>query len=147
MRRIYGLKFLLAAGLLPLVCTACSGIEWEYDFTAAESRARLEQKDLFVYFRQWYSPQCGRLENDWLLTAPEVKSVLKDTVNCWLEWNWSEEIARKYQVPEYPAFVVVRPNRRYSVGRRILTLPAFLAFMERAKSPPPQAPAAADAGR
>jgi len=82
-----------------------------------------------------------------LLTAPEVKVVLKDTVNCWLEWDWSKEIARKYQVRDYPAFVVVRPNRRCYVDNKIATLQDFLEFTGRAKSPPPQTPTTANAGR
>lgn len=134
-QRIRSGLLVLALGVVALVCAACSGIEWEYDFTAAESRARLEQKDLFVYFRRWSSPRCGGLERDWLLTAPEVKPALKGMVNCWLEWDWSQEIAQKYRVRGYPAFVLVRPNNRATVVAGVITLQQFLEFAERARSP------------
>ncbi len=129
----------LACGTIALAGTACSGIQWEYDFIAAESQANLEQRDLFVYFRRWSSPRCAELESDWLLSAPQVKPALKDSVNCWLEWDWSQEIARKYRVRGYPAFVLVRPNRRATVLAGAITLEQFLAFVDRAKSPPPLA--------
>ena len=131
---------LLAAGALTCLGSACSGIQWEYDFTAAESKAKLEQKDLFVYFRRWSSSHCGRLEQEWLLTAPEVKTTLKDTVNCWLEWDWSREIARKYRVGNYPAFVFVRPNSKYRIRTGVISLEEFLHFAKGAKTPPPPAP-------
>jgi len=140
MRRIENLTLLLVTGPLAFSCAACSGIQWEYDFAAAESKAKLEQKDLFVYYRQWYSPQCSRLEGDWLLTAPEVTATLKETVNCWLEWDWSQEIARKHQVRSYPAFVFVRPNSKVSIRTGAISLEQFLRFAERSKTPPPPAP-------
>lgn len=138
-RQICLLLQFVACGTIALAGTACSKIEWKYDFIAAESQAHLEQKDLFVYFRRWSSPHCAQLESDWLLSAPEVKPALKDSVNCWLEWDWSQEIARKYRVRGYPAFVLVRPNRRATVLAGAVTLEQFLAFVARAKSPPPLA--------
>ena len=137
MRRLQALWFSILVAVLALSCPACSGMKWEYDFAAAESKARLEQKDLFIYFRQWYSTECSQVESQWLLTSPEVSEVLKDTINCWLEWDWSQEIARKYRVRRCPAFVFVRPDRKYSVRVGPISKEDFLRFAEQAESPPP----------
>ncbi|UCG33326.1 MAG: thioredoxin family protein [Phycisphaerales bacterium] len=137
MRRLEALFFSILAAVLALSCTACSGIKWEYDFGAAESKARLEQKDLFIYFRQWHSTECSKIESEWFLTSPEVTSALKDTINCWLEWDWSQEIASKYRLRRCPAFVFVRPDRKYSVRVGPISQEDFLRFAEQGKSPPP----------
>ena len=133
------LLLFVAGGTIALAGTGCGGIKWEYDFIAAESQANLEQRDLFIYFRRWSSPRCAELESDWLLSAPQVKPALKDSVNCWLEWDWSQEIARKYHVRGYPAFVLLRPNKKATVLAGAITLEQFLEFVARAKTPPPPA--------
>jgi hypothetical protein len=137
MRRFEALLFSTLAAALALSCSACSGVKWEYDFAAAESKARLEQKDLFIYFRQWHSTECSQIEGEWLLTSPEVTGALESTINCWLEWDWSQEIARKYRLRRCPAFVFVRPDRKYGVRIGPISKEDFLQFAEQAKSPRP----------
>ena len=117
----------------------CSGIEWVYDYSEAESRARLEQKELFIYFRQWTSSECGRIEGNWLHRSPAVAAALKDKVNCWLEWDFSQGIARKYGLKEPPAFVLVRPGAKRDqwYGSSTRTEEQFLRRLEREQPPSP----------
>ncbi len=136
----YRRRLLLAIFPLVSVLAGCADVRWEYDFPAAENKARLEQKDLVVYFRNWRSPHCGRIEREWLPRAPDVQQALRNTINCWLEWDFSQEIARKYRVGSSPSFLVVRPSGEHQTLAGPLSKEQFLAFLNRASGSPTTRP-------
>ena len=123
-----------------LWAAGCSKIAWEFDYTEAETKARLAQKDLLLYFRRWSSPQCGQIEGNWLHKSAAVANALKNKVNCWLEWDFVQEIARKYRLKDCPAFVLIRPDGHGDKVTGVITEEQFLGFIERAESPPPSGP-------
>ena len=132
-------KALIVAVPLCFGIVGCSGINWVWDYSEAASKARLEQKDLFIYFRRWSSAECGQIEGNWLHRSPAVAAALKDKVNCWLEWDFSQEIAHKYGLKRCPAFVLVRPGERPDewYGSTTRTEEQFLRRLERGQPPSP----------
>lgn len=126
------------SGVVALAVAACGCVDyhWELDPHRAVARAQEERKDLFLYFRAAFSPQCGRMEREVLYT-PEVVELFQNSVNCQLELFWFSNLAARYGVAGTPSYVIRRPDGRQQVRTGYLPKEHFIAFAKSALSPPP----------
>ena len=127
--------------LLPIVgavavSAGCVDYHWESDPNRAFTRARQENKDLFLYFRNGFSPQCGRMERE-VLQRAEVAELFQNSVNCWIEFFWYQPLAQRYGLVEVPSYVIERSDGRRRVHTGFMPLEQFMAFARTALTPPP----------
>jgi len=113
------------------------GMHWRLgQFADAHEEAREAHKLTFVYFRNWYSPECGTFEND-VLSDPAVRSATADLVNVPLEFDVAadQRLARRCGVNNVPAIVLLDPAG--NVVERLIgssSIADVVAAIERAKA-------------
>jgi hypothetical protein len=116
-----------------MACAAgCADIRWEYEYKRAKRKSTDLNRPMFIYFRDWMNPHSPQVENS-VLRQPESESLLRETVNVFLDIRLYQDVATLYSISEAPAYVIAKPDGeavdRY-VG--IPTLEDFLGRVSRA---------------
>ncbi len=135
--RAFGLTLSVLAA-----AAGCSDYRWTSEYEEAESRARRQDKHLFIFYKSWLSNDSNRMHGD-VLSDPSVATHLQDTVNVLLEKDSSPEYGRymlKYGVTSPPAFVIVAPDGAYQVRTGFIPRDRFVEFIDSAKAPRPPRP-------
>ncbi len=105
------------AGLLAALATGgCSqGISWRgYAFAPVFNESRRDGKLTFVYFRNWAVVECTNFEEQ-VLKDPAVRQALRSGGPFYavvLDYFWDRELARKWQLDQPPAVVILDPQGR-----------------------------------
>lgn len=136
-------------GLCSTTLLGCVDYRWEYDPNRAISRAREENKNLFLYFRNVFDPKCGAMERE-VINTPEVAKLFQNSVNGFIEYPWFVELAGNYGITEVPSYVVIRADGKRRVRTGYMPKEQFIAFAQSAlgssedpaarKPPPPPTP-------
>ena len=101
----------LAVCALPLLAGCDGGVQWEFrTFRDAHEIARDANKLTFVYFRNWYSVECTRFEEN-ILKHPEVLAETRGMVCVPLDFDYDQSLARRWRLQKTPAYVIVTPDR------------------------------------
>jgi hypothetical protein len=97
---------MLAAGLI-----GCQpGVRWRLGpFADGHAVARSENRLAFTYFRNWYSVECTRFEED-ILKHPDVLAATAEFVCIPLEYDIDRALAQRWGISDVPAFVIVDPS-------------------------------------
>jgi hypothetical protein len=109
-------KFLLPI-LLGACCAGCAtGVKWRYDFAAAYEDSRAQGKLTLVYFRQWFLPLCGRMEEQ-VLGDPRVSEATSD-MNCVrYEMYAGDSLSAAWNVDATPTYLIVDTDGRILARR------------------------------
>jgi len=99
--------------LLTVVTGGCAPeIAWRgVVFDPVFADAQRDNRLTFVYLRNWYMPECTRFEES-VLNTPEVIQATADCYAAKLEFDWSQEYARRWGVSAPPAVVILDPQGR-----------------------------------
>ncbi|QOJ15359.1 MAG: hypothetical protein HRU75_12265 [Planctomycetia bacterium] len=108
LRRSLPLIFaLLLSGL-----SACGpSVRWHFDPRSAESQVRREPALRMVYFRNWYSVECTRFEDDVLRDAAVVEA-LRGVVCVMLSYDFDRPLAEEWGVTAAPGAALVDTGGR-----------------------------------
>ncbi len=128
---------LLTATLLTTGCQ--QGYRWDLsgNVAKAEERAREQGKILFVFYQYWLDPASNRMKGYELLEDREVKAEFRDTVNVLIDRDFGSMYVgylRKYQVHNYPAFVLVSPDGKYKPLTGAVSRDQFLQWVRNFKA-------------
>ncbi len=83
-----------------------SGVRWRYDFAAAYEQSKANQRLTLVYFRQWFLPLCGKLEEN-VFGTPELREATRDVTCVRYELYAGDPLSAAWHVDKAPAFVIV----------------------------------------
>jgi hypothetical protein len=125
--------------LLAPLLAGCLQYEWRYDCEAAERQARVQNKDLFIYYKWWLDSDSNRMLGNEVLSDPQVVRLFQDTVNLLVERDSGPSYVQymaKYGVDSVPASVIVRPDGRYEALTGFTPRERFIEFVERTRSAP-----------
>lgn len=94
-------------------------IRGEVEFRAAQARAKVENKPLFVYLWTGYSPQCQHVQRE-VLPSPEAQAALSRfiPVSIQIHTETKQEIrenrllARRWNLSAFPTFLILAPDGR-----------------------------------
>ncbi len=112
---------------IALVLTACAalaglnagcatGVRWRYDFAAAYEQSKASQRLTLVYFRQWFLPLCGKLEET-VFGTPELREATRDVTCVRYELYSGDPLSALWRVDAAPAFVIVDTDGRILARR------------------------------
>lgn len=111
------------------------GVRWELGtFQDIHPRSQAANKLTFVYFRNWYSVDCTRFEDN-VLKNPEVLAETESVVCVALSFDYDRPLAEHWKLKAAPAFVIVAPDGQVLArGQAPITLPELLDAMRAAKA-------------
>jgi len=101
---------LVGLGLCVFGCSP--GVRWSLGtFEDARTQAAAKQRLLLVYFRNWYSVECTRFEEE-VLKHPSILAATADLVCVPLEHSYSADasLARSWGLDGAPAVAIVDPT-------------------------------------
>ncbi len=134
MARLVSLAVLATAAVLSSGCGGKPGINWR--FTSYEDglvQAEREKKLTFVYFRDWYSAECARFEEE-VLKDSQVRGLTNDMVSIPLEFFWVRTLAREFSIRKVPGWAVVTPAGKLLVrGEGYTSVAEVLAALRAAQ--------------
>ncbi|MBK8915674.1 MAG: hypothetical protein IPM64_13955 [Phycisphaerales bacterium] len=129
---------------------ACGpSVRWHFDPRSADAQVRRAPALRMVYFRNWYSVECTRFEDDVLRDA-DVVAALRDVVCVMLSYDFDRPLADEWGVTSAPgAAVVDTGGRSVSAITGAVTRDEFLRWLDSAlrigraaMEPPDQTPVA-----
>ena len=97
------------AALAGLNAGCASGVRWRYDFATAYEQSKSNQRLTLVYFRQWFLPLCGKMEEA-VFSAPELREATRDLTCVRYELYSGDPLSAAWDVDAAPAFVIVDTN-------------------------------------
>ncbi len=103
------LTLTVCAALAGLNAGCASGVRWRYDFAAAYEQSKANQRLTLVYFRQWFLPLCGKME-DVVFGTPELREATRDIACVRYELYSGDPLSAAWDVDAAPAFVIVDTN-------------------------------------
>jgi hypothetical protein len=120
------------AGAAGLGCSP--GINWRFDtYERVHGEAQVANQLTFVYFRNWYSVECTRFEED-VLKQPAVLEAVRDLRCVPLSFDWDQPLAEEWEISQPPAFAIVDPQGQILAdGEGDITLEAMLEAIQQAK--------------
>ncbi len=113
---IIALTLTACAALAGLNVGCASGVRWRYDFADAYEKSKATQQLTLVYFRQWFLPLCGKLE-DTVFSAPELREATRDVTCVRYELYSGDPLSVLWNVDAAPAFVIVDTDGRILARR------------------------------
>ena len=109
-RRLALTLTMTACAALAGLNTGCaSGVRWRYDFASAYEQSKANQRLTLVYFRQWFLPLCGKME-DVVFGTPELREATRDLTCVRYELYSGDPLSAAWDVDAAPAFVIVDTN-------------------------------------
>jgi len=124
------------ATFLATIVTGCNqGVAWQGPtYTDAREVAQRSGQPIFVYFRNWYSVDCTRFEEN-VLKDPAVLAETRTMVCVPLDFDWDRPLAQQWRLTATPAFVIVTADGRVLArGQNPLTREDLLAAFRQARS-------------
>lgn len=124
----------LASGLCLLLAGCQPGVRWRLGrYEEAWADARQQRRLTFVYFRNWYSVDCTRFEDD-VLKQPQVRAALDAFVCVPLEYEVDRALAERWNLSGTPAYAIVAPDGTVlEKGEGSCSAEELLAAIERAR--------------
>ena len=109
---------------------------WEGIYEQALAAARQQNRELFIVYKWWLSPESTELLN-MLQTRPEVARHFNETVNCVLDMDYlpNRTHLQRYGVTEVPAVVLVHRDGTYHAHSGPMTAVEIVRFVTGAKPP------------
>lgn len=84
-------------------------VVFEADFEAAETRARVEGKPLFVDFKTVWCGPCFTMD-EWVFTADAVVDASTDVVATRVDGDDRRDLAKRFRVEAYPTLLMLAPD-------------------------------------
>ena len=134
-RRLGRAAALTVAAVSTLISAGCApgGVQWRYDFASAYSRSKAENRLTLVYFRQWFLPLCGKVEET-VFSTPELRQATSDVTCIRYEMYVGDPLSAAWGVEAAPAFVIVDTDgRRLARGRGEFTSAEVIQAIEKAR--------------
>jgi thiol:disulfide interchange protein len=94
--------------LIP-VCTGCSEVKWDRDFSKGLQRAAQLRRRALVQFHSNISSECRKMDKD-VFPDPEVQKQLSRFVPIRVDVHLNQKLAERYNVVVTPSFLVFRPG-------------------------------------
>ena len=109
---------------------------WEGIYEDAVEKARRQNRELFIVYKWWLSPESTELLAV-LQTRPEVARHFTETVNCLLDQDYAPNRAhvRKYGVTRVPSVILVHRDGTYHAHTGPMTADQIVRFVTSAKAP------------
>jgi hypothetical protein len=109
---------------------------WEGIYEDALAKASRLNRELFIVYKWWLSPESTELLNVFL-NRPEVARHFTNTVNCLLDMDYTPNraIVRKYGVNSVPALILVHRDGTYHTRTGTMTAEEIISFATAARAP------------
>ncbi len=109
-------SILLLSGVLLAAAGCSTGVKWRYDFASTYEESREQGKLTFVYFRQWFLPLCGKMEEQ-VLNDPRIGEASTD-MNCVrYEMYSGDPLSAAWNVDAAPTYLIVDTDGRILARR------------------------------
>jgi hypothetical protein len=104
-------------------------------FDSAQRQAAQQDRDLFIYYESWQSPECGEIKS--LIESPRMQRELAGKVVCDLDeiWEPNRRFVAQYGVQRYPAVILVHRDGTYHCHIGGVNEEQLISFLEHAKPP------------
>lgn len=93
--------------LLLLGVAGCApGVAWRYDFASTYAESKARNRLTLVYFRQWFLPECARVEEQVFGTVA-LRDATRDIACVRYEMYAGDPLSAAWNVARAPAFIIV----------------------------------------
>ena len=105
------------------------------DFDTALRVAAQQDKELFIYYQSWLSPDCGQMQD--CVRSPSVQQALSNKIACILDESYEpyQRVVAQYDVDRYPAVILIHRDGTYHRRIGLLNEQQILNFLEISQPP------------